>query len=276
MAGCRPDGDSLLGEAVKQESASRCATAVEAKCECVEGVIEMLILDTTMERTEQPPREPRCDCRDARHDLVGLFEASADHRDTVGIACIRKSSVASPAIGLNGRARLDRLPDKLPQALRGAVLDSAHSDAPDSVTPFLGRHDDESLRLGLPASRTLFRATHSGLAISMSPVSRSRSGRTMALRSVCSQVQAVSSLPRPSTRCRPKALTPFFWLVMNHIASNHIRNGLQVSWHTVPAVSEVSALHAVHLSTPRAVTHGSSTAPHRRHTNTAGQRRRRT
>lgn len=260
MAGCRPDGDSLLGEAVKQESASRCATAVEAKCECVEGVIEMLIRDTTVERTEQPPREPRCDCRDARHDLVGLFEAS----------------VASPAIGLNGRARLDRLPDKLPQALRGAVLDSAHSDAPDSVTPFLGRHDDESLRLGLPASRTLFRATHSGLAISMSPVSRSRSGRTMALRSVCSQVQAVSSLPRPSTRCRPKALTPFFWLVMNHIASNHIRNGLQVSWHTVPAVSEVSALHAVHLSTPRAVTHGSSTAPHRRHTNTAGQRRRRT
>ncbi len=123
----------------------------------------MLILDTTVERTEQPPREPRCDCRDARHDLVGLFEASADHRDTVGIACIRKSSVASPAIGLNGRARLDRLPDKLPQALRGDVLDSAHSDAPDSVTPFLGRHDDESLRLGLPASRTLFRATHSGL-----------------------------------------------------------------------------------------------------------------
>ena len=123
----------------------------------------MLILDTTLERTEPPPLEQRGDVMDARHDLVGLFGASADHRDTVGIACIRKSSVASPAIGMNGRARLDRLPDEWPQALRGDVLDAAQSDAPDSVTPFLGRHDDDSLLRGLPASRTLFRATHSGL-----------------------------------------------------------------------------------------------------------------
>ncbi len=35
------------------------------------------MLDTTLERTEQPPVEQRCDFMDARHDSVGLFGAGA-------------------------------------------------------------------------------------------------------------------------------------------------------------------------------------------------------
>ena len=45
-------------------------------------------------------------------------------------------------------------------------------------------------------------------------------GRTIAPRSLCSQVQAVSSLPNPSMRWSPNALTPSFWLVTYHIAWN--------------------------------------------------------
>jgi len=112
-------------------------------------------------------------------------------------------------------------------------------------------------------------------SISISPESRSRSGRTLTLRRLCRQVQAVSELPRPSTRCKLKALTPFFWLGMNHIASTHIRTGLGVSWNTVPAVSEGSPSHARPRNTPCAITHGSPTTPQCRHTNPAGQRKRR-
>src|SRR5271166_5084635 len=61
----------------------------------------------------------------------------------------------------------------------------------------------------------------------------------MARRSLCSPVQAVSSLPSPNSLWRPSALTPFFWLVTNHIARNHIRNGLRVPSKIVPAVSDV-------------------------------------
>ena len=43
----------------------------------------MLMLDTTLECTEQPPLEQRCDFMDTRHDLVGLFGAGADRRDAV-------------------------------------------------------------------------------------------------------------------------------------------------------------------------------------------------
>ena len=37
---------------------------------------------------------------------------------------------------------------------------------------------------------------------------------------------------------------PFFWLVTNHIARNHIRNGLRVPSKIVPAVSDASPAHA--------------------------------
>ena len=52
------------------------------------------------------------------------------------------------------------------------------------------------------------------------PLSRSRPGRTMARRSLCSHVQAVSKLWRPSTRCNPKALAPFCWVVTHQMARN--------------------------------------------------------
>ena len=85
MVRCRSDSDSLLGEAVKQESASLGATAVEAKCEFVEAVIEMLMLNATLERTEQPPLKQCGDLMNAWHDLASQFGAGGDHRDAVGI-----------------------------------------------------------------------------------------------------------------------------------------------------------------------------------------------
>lgn len=60
--------------------------------------------------------------------------------------------------------------------------------------------------LPLPRSRppTLVSST------STTPSSRSRSGRTIARRSVCIHVHAVRYEPMPSTRCNPSAGTPFF------------------------------------------------------------------
>ena len=68
---------------------------------------------------------------------------------------------------------------------------------------------------------------------------------------------------------------PFFWLVMNHIARNHVPNGLRVSWNTVPAVNDVLPSHALHRNTPRAVTQGSPVTPQRSQTNPVGQHKRR-
>ena len=51
----------------------------------------------------------------------------------------------------------------------------------------------------------------------------------MAVRSLCSQIHTVSYLVSPKTLCKPKALTPCFWLVMYQMAQNHRRNGFRVS-----------------------------------------------
>src|SRR5215469_7082081 len=61
----------------------------------------------------------------------------------------------------------------------------------------------------------------------------------MAPRNLCNHVQAVSYFFRPSTRCSPNALAPFFWVVTHHIARNQTGNGVRVSWKIVPAVTEV-------------------------------------
>jgi hypothetical protein len=45
---------------------------------------------------------------------------------------------------------------------------------------------------------------------------------------------------KPNSLWRPSALTPFFWLVTNHIARNHSRNDSHVSWKPVPAVKVCS------------------------------------
>jgi hypothetical protein len=50
----------------------------------------------------------------------------------------------------------------------------------------------------------------------------------MAVRNLCSMAQAVCIEPRSSTRFRPSAEMPFFWLVISHAAANHSVSGVRV------------------------------------------------
>src|SRR5437899_8985168 len=73
----------------------------------------------------------------------------------------------------------------------------------------------------------------------------------MARRNLCSHVQAVSYFFSPSTRCRPNALAPYFWVVTHHMARNHTGSGVRVSWKIVPAVTEVWQPHPAHSHSSR-------------------------
>jgi hypothetical protein len=54
-----------------------------------------------------------------------------------------------------------------------------------------------------------------------------------------------------------------------------LRNGLRVSWNTVPAVGGVLPWQALHRNTPRAITQGSPVTPQHPRTNPPGHRKRR-
>ena len=106
---------------------------------------------------------------------------------------------------------------------------------------------------------------------STTPLSSSRSGRTMARRSLCSHAHAVSYEPNPRASCKPRADTPFFCEVTNQIAANQVDNGVCERWKIVPAMAEVFNPQSVHIRIPVAVRQ-QPPLPQFGHENPCGQR----
>jgi len=107
------------------------------------------------------------------------------------VAFAFQRQVAQPAIGVHDAARLHGILYKRYQALRGSVRDSPHSNAADARTIFLSRNYNQCFGFGLAPSNALLQAPDVCSSTSTRPVSRSRFGRTMARRNLCSHVQAV-------------------------------------------------------------------------------------
>lgn len=102
-------------------------------------------------------------------------------------------------------------------------------------------------------------------SISTAPVSGSRSGTTIARRSLCTHTQAASYGFNPRTRCSPAADTPFFRAVTNQTAANQVRTGVRVRSKIVPEVADVRREHAVHIHRPSAVRHETRSGTFRAH-----------
>jgi hypothetical protein len=107
---------------------------------------------------------------------------------------------------------------------------------------------------------------------STTPLSSSRSGRTIARRNLCSHAQAVSYEPNPSASFRPCAETPFFCEVTNQTAANHVESGVCERCKMVPAVTEVFLAHAAHIHKPLPVRQPPP-EPHSGQVKPPGQRR---
>src|SRR3990172_7572825 len=150
----------------------------------------MLLLNTTLERTEQPPLKQRGDVMHARHDFVSLFVPAADDRNAMLVARSREPLIAFPPIGVNCRPRLHGLSNEVQQAFGGDVLDAFQSDTPDCSTVFLCRDHYDGLFLGLATPFALFRASNVGF------VDFDLAGKAIPTRSYHRSAQLVH--PRPS------------------------------------------------------------------------------
>ena len=96
--GGRRSGNCLLHEPIKQLAATFAGSAIEAKRKFIKVIIEMLLLNPTLKRTEQPSLEQRSDIMDARHDFVSLFDASANGCNDMLVACSGK--LGTPCVRL--------------------------------------------------------------------------------------------------------------------------------------------------------------------------------
>ena len=106
---------------------------------------------------------------------------------------------------------------------------------PSCERPGLGLIGSFLVRKGMLVSST-----------STKPASVTRSGSTMARRSLCSSSQAVLYEPSPSCSQSCRAEIPFLWVATSHAAMNQIRNGKWVLCSAVPAVTEVCLRQRVH------------------------------
>lgn len=150
----------------------------------------MLLLNTALESSEQPPLEQRGDGMNARHDFVSLFVPAADDRNVMLVACSREARIAFPPVGVNCRARLHGLSNEVQKAFGGNILDAFQPDAPDCATVFLCRDHDDGLFLNLAAPLALFRAANVGF------IDFNLAGKSITSRSDHGPAQLVQ--PRPS------------------------------------------------------------------------------
>jgi len=122
----------------------------------------MLVLNSPLERSTQPPLEPRGDVMHARHDFLGVFVAVADDGHAMFVPCRWQAGGAFPPVSMDCRARLHGLANEGPQALGGDILDASQSDTADSLTLFLRRDHTDGLFLDLTAPLALLGTSHVG------------------------------------------------------------------------------------------------------------------
>jgi len=161
----------------------------------------MLLLNTALESSEQPPLEQRGDVMNARHDFVSLFVPTADDRHAMFVPCGREARIAFPPVGVNCCARLHGFSNEVQKAFGGNILDAFESDASDCASVFLCRDHDDGLFLDLAAPPALFRAANVGF------IDFNLTGKSIAPRSYHGPAQFVQ--PRPSrfvARTSPKSL----------------------------------------------------------------------
>jgi len=109
----------------------------------------------------------------------------------VPIAFGFQTSIATPAIGQDLAAWLYTSADRRHQDGARSVGDAGQTNAPDLRSIRLGRNKDQPLTFGPAASLARPLPAYIRLINFTVPANRSRPGRTMARRSLCSQRQAV-------------------------------------------------------------------------------------
>jgi hypothetical protein len=184
--------DGLLEQAVEEQAAMSRAAVVEAERELRQVVVEVLGADGALVGAEQPALEQRGDPVDTRHDHVRRVACMRDRGRVVDVASAAEPVVAAVVVGVDDRARLDRLLDRGEQALVADVGDADEPAAPHAGAALLDRDLDDHLPGGATATFAAGDAADVGLIGLDLALSRSRPGLTIARRSLCGSAQAAS------------------------------------------------------------------------------------
>jgi len=117
---------------------------------------------------------------------------------------------------------------------------AAHPDPTNAAAVLLSGHEDQGLRMGQAPNHALFFAAPVRLSTSTVPAAgpdrADHRPAKLVHQEPCGLIAA-----EPKTRCRPKALTPFFWLNDMPHRPEPQREGKRLSWKIVPASRRLDA-----------------------------------
>src|SRR5712692_9542098 len=186
--------------------------------------------------------------------VIGPVESG----DLMWVAERLDSSVASPAVSVNDRSRLDGGCDEPLKIGSVSSVDPLHTDTTDASAVFLGGNRNKALARrssATNAASTLpFMTAHVGL------IDLDASRQTFPPRTDHGSPQLVQPRPRGLIAAQTQHALEAqrahsrLWFVTHHIARNHIRSGLRVPSKMVPAVIEVCRWQPEHsIRSPRPI-----------------------
>src|SRR5438128_8133315 len=151
----------------------------------------------------QPSLQQGHDTMDARK---WIGSRSLGERDPVTVPMLLQMVVAEPPVGVQHTAGHHRFLHKTPERRRGPIGDLPHPDPTHPRADLLDGDRNQRLFLGAPVP--LLDPTDQRLIDLDAARQPIATGRTIARRSLCSQVHAVSYLPKPRTCRSAFALAP--------------------------------------------------------------------
>ena len=254
--------DGLLEQTVEEHASGSGGATVEPEGELVEVVGHVLGAEPVVQGAGGPSLEQRGHQVRSGHDgiwVLDLVSGFGRGRGVMGVAeVVSRANMRAPSVWMVAPGATTWLANSMmsrPPGLSASSSRTRPSRPPEvrSTAIVIG-----ALSLDppcFPLLRPPRKLWSSSTTVPGWFPSSSRSGRTMARRSLCSQAHAVSYDPNPRTSCRPRAETPFFDEVTNHTAANHVDNGVCERWKIVPAVADVFSPHPAHIHRPRPVRH---------------------
>jgi len=184
---------------------SRCG--VESECELVQVIVHMLGAHSALVRSQQPSFQQRNHAMRARKQVF-LLRLMALHLAIMEVAS--QPSIGGPAIGSDRASRRDSLPNKPVQAGFGDIRDRPQADAADAISILFGGDDDAGFQLCLPPRCAGLFSAPVGLVDLDDARQRGRGLGEPSHDAAYAAWPTRLVTAQASTRCRPKALMPFF------------------------------------------------------------------
>jgi hypothetical protein len=226
----------------------RLAPPIVAKHELVQVDLQLRLTDPVV-RADQPLLQVADGAVGQRHDGGrASAESRLDRLRTPYVSDVGSLQVLEPfqAVGMDRGARADVGLDERGHRRLFEIRDHGHPDTParfPTATTTMAAFRPFNCRL--PRTPACGPPTQVS-SISTSPCSGSRVALTIARRSLCNNIHAVSYRRSPSCRWRRSAEIPRLSVVIRYAAQNQTVSGSLVLWRIVPAVNETWYRQATH------------------------------